>query len=370
MTPNLNGINLISIKAEPNPKPVWIHIVPISRLIVSTEIGGKICIHDVIFVNKSHLIRSRKKFKLPYTISELKRKLKLTKFFDHDTFAIWTHGKHDDDTEKKFLKSVRFALNFLEISQLIYGKREQNSVICISSEKQIGGIDFLAINSSKEFKYSSQTIENPIPLKLDKHWREFQRFSFFYDLLEITNHKNKLISRAWKDNIISAVMLAADSQATQNYAHAFLFNMIAIETLLAESSDTYSKELPKRIEAFIGWSDNWKINDLESKIKDLYSKRCKLVHAGELHLISLDDVILSDYFLFNIFHNILKHITLFNTKEQLILFSNKVQAEKMLGIKGKIRPKTLKEISHSKKKNTPYKKIETVEDLLSFFKKH
>lgn len=362
---------MIAIKTITSQKPLWIHIIPISRLIVSNEIGGNICINDVIFVNKNNLIRSRKKYKLPYTISELKKKLRFTtEFFDHDTFAIWIHGKHNEDTEKKFLRSVRRALNFLEISQLIYGRREQNSVVCISSEKNIGGIDYLAINSSKKFKYSSQTIDNPIPLKLDKHWRKFQRFSFFYDLLEITNHKNKLISEAWKDNIINAVVLAADSQATQNHAYAFLFNMIAIETLLAEPSDTYSKELPKRIEAFIGWSNNWKINDLESKIKDLYSKRCKLVHAGELHLISINDVILSDYFLFNIFHNILKHIDLFNSKDQLVKFSNKVQAEKLLGIKGKIRPKTLKEIGYPKNKNIQYKKIETVEDLMNFFKKN
>jgi hypothetical protein len=63
--------------------------------------------------------------------------------------------------------------------------------------------------------------------------------------------------------------------------------MIAIESLLTRQGDKYSDALPKRIEAFLGWSGYWSINGYEDRIHDLDRKRCELVHAGRLDLIEI-----------------------------------------------------------------------------------
>ncbi|MBG33198.1 MAG: hypothetical protein CL552_08910 [Alcanivorax sp.] len=121
--------------------------------------------------------------------------------------------------------------------------------------------------------------------------------------------------------------------------------MIAIETLLTSSNDKFSQELPKRVEAFIGWTTDWEIQNFESKIKQLYEKRSAFVHSGKFSSITIPDLLFTDKILLNVFYNICKHIDIFHKKQDLIDFSKKVQAEKTLGIKPKVRPKTIMFIS-------------------------
>jgi hypothetical protein len=117
--------------------------------------------------------------------------------------------------------------------------------------------------------------------------------------------------------------------------------MIALELLLTKQGDKVNETLPTRAEAFLGWTGFWAVENFADRIQKIYGKRCKLVHQGERDLIKRKDLLFTDDLLFNLLVNIVGHHLIFSNKESIIEFSNKVQAEHLLGVKPKTRPKTL-----------------------------
>ena len=118
--------------------------------------------------------------------------------------------------------------------------------------------------------------------------------------------------------------------------------MIALELLLTRQQDKLSKVLPKRAEAFLGWTGLWQSQDYEARIKDVYEKRNKLMHTGEREIISKRDLLFTDDLLLNLFANLTKMPDLFASKEKIIEFAEKVEAEHKLRIKSKVQPGKLR----------------------------
>jgi hypothetical protein len=331
-------------RAIQNQDGMWVFfIAPINKLILTPAIKEEIRINQIIFVSCKKLPRIRKRLGLSYTIGELKKKWPsiFNSFFDNKTFAIWKIGGNGSSRKKKFIEIVKKELDIISLSQLMYGKRKLNSTLSISKDKAIGSISYLMLHQNQTMSKDSYITSDPRELHLDGTWKDFHSFSFFFNLLKVLR-KETVISKGWLRDISSAAYMAGQSQATHNLPQAFLWNMIAIETLLTHRDDSYSKELPLRAEAFIGWTEDWSNSNIHEEIGKVYKKRCSFVHGGIFDQITIKDIEFTDNILFNIFYNILKHLTLFKDKNSLIEFSEKVQAEKKLGIKSQVRPKTFK----------------------------
>ncbi len=116
--------------------------------------------------------------------------------------------------------------------------------------------------------------------------------------------------------------------------------MIAIEMLLTHRGDKYSEMLPLRAEAFIGWAAAWTNENYKERIQSLYKKRSDFVHRGLRDDIKIADLLFSDTLLWNVLVNILKHPQIFDSRASVIEFSEKVAAEKKLGIETTVTPKT------------------------------
>ncbi|HAU1107040.1 TPA: hypothetical protein JBI05_01025 [Legionella pneumophila] len=324
-----------------------IYIVPVKNLLLTSETNYEILINGIKFISHKKLLEDENtKISVPKKVSEIDKK-----FYKYDTYAVKQYTDYNEEQHDLFREEVNKALDILSLSQLIYANREQNAVLSFSNERSINNISFLVV-SNENYLHENLVLDSPIPLKIDKNWVIFQSFSFFYDLLKIINNgvkktlKNK-IQKNWREKLLSAAILAGKSQRSRNLWYSFLLNMIALEIILVADGEKFTDTLPERVEAFIGWSNNWKVEDLHLKVSKLYVKRCDIVHRGKLD-ITYDDLRLSDYFLFNTLQNIVKHIDLFPKQAELVLFSKKVQAEKLLGIESNVRPETLQDIGHNK----------------------
>lgn len=300
-------------------------------------------------MKKSQLERIRLRLGLPNKISEYRsiNNSGLGDFFDkNSTFAIYVEDGKPNDSEVNFLAKVREAIDLIRLSELGFSRRWSNSNIGIASESKVGQISFTAINSSEELSwYSSYKTHGKLnTLRIDENWKSYHLEGFFIDLVKIINGKYK-ISKKWRSDIKNAAKLGGQSQASNDLPQAFLWNMIAIEALLTSSNDKYSQELSNRVEAFIGWTTDWKIENFDSKIKDVYEKRSAFVHSGDSQSITIPDLLFTDKILMNVFYNICKHIDIFKSKQDIIDFSRKIQAEKILGFRPKVRPKTMMFIS-------------------------
>jgi hypothetical protein len=158
-------------------------------------------------------------------------------------------------------------------------------------------------------------------------------------------HRKIQVERAWRRDLENAAILVGQSLNSSDVATSFMLNMIALELLLTQKGDKYSSELPKRVEAFLGWVGFWSSQNYEEKIKFIYKKRCELVHRGRREKIAKEDLLFTDDLILNLFINIVSLPNIFDSKNKIIEFANKVEAEHILGLKSRVRPKKLTFVS-------------------------
>lgn len=322
----------------------WVCLAPISNLVLSKAIDREITIGDVTLIDPERVVWVRKRLGFPVPLSELKREhpLMVEKIFSQCRVVATMRLKgKPKDQEKVFLDRVREALDVISLSQLGWGRRKTNAKPSIYKEVASGQLTSLFLESREgKWLWQNKRTGKYQELVLDSRWRDFQKKSFFFDLLKMVGQKSK-VSKSWKKDLRNAMLLAGQSQSSSDLSTCFLWNMIALETLLTRQGDKYTDKLPERVESFIGWTVDWSIKNYQYKIIDVYKKRCKFVHSGCREEIDISDVLFTDMLLLNIFINISKHANVFSSKEDVLAFSEKVQAERVLGVKPRVRPKTI-----------------------------
>ncbi|MDQ1353582.1 MAG: hypothetical protein QG657_3888 [Acidobacteriota bacterium] len=322
----------------------YIFITPIENLKLEVSKYKTIKIGNVHFVSYDKIDAYKKRFGISKSIT----KMPLIKQTDNDffecapAFAIIHHNGESKDTQYKYILEVQRAIDILCMAQKGYTKRQSTSIPAISGMPTSKSYKYMFVdkhnpNSLPGWRLAS----NPDGLIVNERMVEFHKKAYFFKLLKIIN-KDISTSKEWHNSIINAAIFAGKSWAAKSIYDAFLFNMIALETLLTESGDKFSDVLPLRIKSFIGWMGNWDKYDYKKRIDDIYKKRCKLVHEGNINNISVDDLLFSDDLIFGVFDNIVNHVKIFHEKKDIILFSKKVEAEHLLGIKGRTRPRTLR----------------------------
>lgn len=324
----------------------WFFIVPIKNVILTKDVKYEFTIDRIRLFDIKKLPRIRKKIGFPYKFSEFKKKYSAIyeKFFNpYQTFATFRQTGTGEITKQKFLATVREELAILSFSQLGESRRYHNACPALAEEVATGQLSYFMMNlSTKHWIQWNETTGKMDKIILNKLWLKRQKDSFFLDLIKIFR-KDIKVSNSWYDDLKNAAILAGQSQSSSDLPQCFLSNMIAIELLLTKQGDSYSDKLPERAEAILVWMlIHWGRDKFREAIRGLYAKRCSLVHSGNRSAIKIPDLLLSDTILLNLFINIVKHPKIFYSKEKLIEFSEKVQAEYVLNIKPKIRPKTFR----------------------------
>jgi len=323
----------------------WVFLVPISNLRLTQAVNHEFRIDQINFVGAEKLPRIRKRLGIPKPISHYQRDGVLGGFFSSQCFATIQRTGKLSDLEEPVLELIREELAILAVSQLIFKHRHQISSLSISDETPRGTRSYLAINrSNKSWRRPSELLGGSDSLWLDGHWKHFSREAFFTQLLKIINGQIK-VADSWQRDLRNAAIFAGQSQSTLDVPQAFLWNMIALELLLTRREDKISTVLPNRVKAFLGWVGFWEVSEFEQWIETIYKKRSALVHSGCRDQISRQDVLFTDHLLFNLFINIVEHHKIFKSKDAVIEFSRKVEAEHLLGIDAKTRPKTLRYMS-------------------------
>lgn len=332
-----------TIEKIQNIDGTWVALTPIRNLFISDAIGFEIQINKVTFINASKLARRRKRYGFNSPMSAIKKRYKgmLDSFFNEEkTFATLRLTGKGKDLKQEFVNKINDGLSIISLSQLGYSRRRHNACPAISDEKPSGRRSCLMYNPSTSASYQPNEVVGKIgSLNLDTRWHNYQKKVFFYDLLKIISGKTK-VNSSWRKDITNAAILAGQSQSGHDIAQCFLWNIIALETLLTKREGKYSEKLPERTEAFIGWAQDWHVENFDKKIRDMYKKRSIFVHNGRRDEINIEDILFSDELLLNVFVNIVRHPKIFESKEKLIKFSEMVQAERTLGIRPKVRPKT------------------------------
>jgi hypothetical protein len=199
----------------------------------------------------------------------------------------------------------------------------------------------LWLGQSKQFDYQSRAFGPSGSLRLNNGWLNFQRQVFLFDLLKLLRGETKT-AKAWREDLRRAGILIGLSQTASSVPDAFLWNMIALELLLTRQGDVVGEALPSRAEALLGWSTNWKQENFEQRIRHVYEVRCRLVHQGNRNAPTREDLFFTDDLLLCLLANLVVDTRLFESKEALVQFSKRVEAEKLLGVRPSVRPRSLR----------------------------
>ena len=142
-----------------------------------------------------------------------------------------------------------------------------------------------------------------------------------------------------------AAILVGKGLSTYDVPDAFLWNMIALESLLTRQGDKYVDAIPERIEAFMGWVGFWTERGYKGRIGEAYKVRCKMVHEGDVRGVTEELLLFTDDLMLNLLVNLTRHPKRFYSKDAVVAFADRVKAGDTLGLKWKVRPKTLRVMS-------------------------
>jgi len=324
----------------------WCFFVPISGVVLTNDFKNEFHIQRVLLIEGKKILRVRKRLGLPKKISELQPLYK--EFFDKTkTFAVVRHTGKLDETKVICRKIISEELAILSASQLGYMKRRFGAHPSIHGAIHVGNVSEVIINSNdRRSVLGERLVGKSDNIVISNHWRNYQSNAFFEKLLKILNRKVKVDSE-WREDLRRATVLIGQSQASSDLAQSFLWNMISLEALLTRQGDKYTDALPARLEAFLGWVGFWSQKDYPAKIQEVYKKRNSFVHDGNSQPITVEDVLFTDDLLLNLLTNIVHHIKLFTSKEAVVAFAEKLKAERLLKIKPRIRPRTLRFFSRT-----------------------
>jgi hypothetical protein len=318
----------------------WLMLATVGHLTLTTDVSEEFRLGRVTFITPQRFRRVCPRFgisKEHYGKSVVLQKL----LEGHDSLALLPYSGTPDDIQDSCLNQIRKELDILSASQLYVRPRKQMARLGLAGESLRGTNTHVLLNKGNPSFTASQTlVSGANTLRLNKPWKELQRKTGYQNLLKIAQDKSSL-QQKWGATLLRAAQMVGKGINCYDLSSAFVWNMVALEVLLAVQQDTYSKVLPKRVEALIGWISEWKTEHLKERLQEAYGLRCRVVHDGQQEAVTVEDVAFTDFILFNVLSNLLRHPRLFVSKDCLIQFSEMVFAEHLLGGRRNVRPKTL-----------------------------
>lgn len=338
----------------------WLFVTPVRNLAIEQDLRRRVVIGRVEFIRPDRLAYMRKQFRIAYRISRLRRAVP---YFDkivkgEEALAVLhvklKGGQDFKEVTQECLPVIRDATAILSLSRCVYSRRRY---------REIFGIDVQSARAWQDYAFlekgAAPTELGPRallggelegaykPFILNKQWWDFHsKHGFFFALLDILyGNKRKEVSHGWRERLEHAALFAGRGWQTPDPVQAFLYNIFALETLLLESGGK-TEDLAKRVEAFLGWAGFWGQDEsFTRKVEDMHKVRHKIVHQADTAEFTPDHLLFSDDLVFNLFLNLVKHVGLFKKQEDVIEFCRKVEAERILGLKSSVRPRSFRALA-------------------------
>lgn len=324
-------------------RSTWTMIVPIAHLQLTDRVDREVRVDRVTFVHTDRLPYVRKRLGINQRIGDLRKSGSLNQVLDPKTkaAAVLRLTGVLRQRESEFFTILREELDILNSSFLGFPRNRFSVRPTLAKERPRGSRDYLFLHKNGKTGWRRSEFLAGLGQDVDGFWVRSAKENFFYPMLRIIRGETK-VSRGWRTDIRNAALLVGQSQGATDLPMAFLQNMIALELLLTQQGDGVGDALPERAEAFLGWTGFWESADFEKRIRDLYRKRCLLVHQGARDEINIEDLLFSDDLLLNLFSNLVRHPRQFDSKAAVVRFSERVRAERVLGVDAGSRPKTLR----------------------------
>lgn len=329
------------------PNQNHILVIPVYNLVLGKNINKEIQIEKITFIDKDKLIRCRKRFGFGKPFSEMGaflKKMRIKLLDSAQTYAVLKYKIDPKDTIATPMAKIREATWILASQQFGYRRNIY----------RFGFPEYRGHHLSDSFLYNLVTkkinvkfkAHNVIHHTINRKWSTVKQFHFFSNTLKIINGEFP-VCKKWKMDIKKAVILCGKSVFSSELSEAFLYNMIALETLLTDKTGKHRELLKERLNAIFHWTgENW-----DTAIDRIYKLRCDMVHNGDVSKITTEDLLYSDHFLNNLLLNIGNATKVIKEKDDLIQMAKEYDACQILGkkYKSKIKKSVIIYYSNSQK---------------------
>lgn len=335
----------------------WLFVTPVWNLAIAKDLHKRVVIGRVELIRSDRLSYMRRRFRIANRVSEL---CYTDPYFDQmikntETLATLPiklkHGQKFEDVVKECNSIIENMIAILSLSRCLYSRRRSRDIFGIGTQPARVWQSYAFL---KTVSWPPGHVPRPYcggqlegahgAFVLDKQWWNWHaKNGFFFMLLNILyGPKRQEMSSAWRRRLEHAALFSGRSWQTTDILQAFLYNIFALETLLLEGGER-TEDLAKRIEIFLGWAGFWGHDkDFIAKVEEMHKVRHNIVHKADPSGLSLDHLLFSDDLVFNLLLNIVKHYQLFKKQKDVIDFCRKIEAERILGLKHSVRPKTFR----------------------------
>ena len=185
---------------------------------------------------------------------------------------------------------------------------------------------------SDSLSYKTNLAFQMEPYKLDRKWRNIVKPHFFFPLLNVINGKTQATKR-WRTKIKRASIFAAKSFYSSEKETAFLYDWIAIESLLKTGKGKIDRTIVEHLIALFGWLTGGDGSYWGKTVERLWKKRNEFFHEGIAEDITVRDILEADTIVYNLLNNLTRLTKQFPNQKSLNDFAEEVRARKILNMK-------------------------------------
>jgi hypothetical protein len=308
--------------------------IPVHGLEIADDVGGELRVDDVLFIATKKISRVRKRLGLPQPLSEYRRQFdKIVPLFESASTYALVRGRRDplDSALVSERRRVQRAICFLASSLFARCDRGRYHIGInppVSQQLHESGLIFACDNDFARACHMSMT-----PIEHYRYGAEetaYMKAHFFNHLLSIGTRRSGM-KPDWHKSVIRAAELAGRSYLSTSVIDAFMYDMIAIESLLLQPQERHNVVLVERINALFGWRMKHRADGWKDIVDRLYRLRYQYVHSGAGNEINGIDLYNADTLLQNLLRNICLFAPRFTSKNAIIEHAEKVRARKTLG---------------------------------------
>jgi len=337
----------------------WLFVTPIRNLAIGKDLRNRVVIGRVEYIGSDRLPYVRRRIGITHRISQLRRSHDGLSFDsmlkENSTLALLPiklkHGQDFEGVTNSCYAIIKDATAILSLSRCLYSRRRARDIFGIGTQSACAWQNYAFLKRGDwPSKRTPQAflggqLEGAFgPFVIDKNWWNWHnKYGFFFALLDILyGRKKQGVSRGWRKRLENAALFAGRSWQTRDILEAFLYNVFALETLLLGDGGR-TEDLAKRIEIFLGWAGFWGHDkDFIDKVEEMHKVRHNIVHKADPSGLSLDHLLFSDDLVFNLLLNLVKHYRIFKQQKDVTTFCQKIEAERILGLKHIVRPRTFR----------------------------
>lgn len=316
--------------------PTSIICVPVYNLELSSDIGSEIIVDGVTIVSKNKMHNIRRRLGFNQRISEIEKNYSQWlnhSPFDKETYALIKWNLKDNEKPYAPLRKIKEALFILASSLFSASNRALIEPFGLPGHELANLHSYFIFDTSSKASRASFRRSPPFErCRLDSQWSSIVRHHFFPEVLKIIEGKY-VVDENWKKQIRKATIFAGRSILTQDLNVAFMYDMIAIESILTGGEGKHREALKERLYALLTWYFDRSPGHWEEIIDELYTLRNNLIHDGTTEGIKPINLIYSDILLDNLLWNIAAAHKIIKNQSDLIELSKTIKAKQHLGLK-------------------------------------